>query len=303
MHSFSRRGGAHLIALALLLLVAGAASAAVDWPTSLSYTIGASTDETSRIQTSATLRGPIGPNLGLTLGGWWIAGGTNNRAFVGDAYVDYTKDPLYVAAGRKFVPFGPIGVLVSPGIWGGEVQYRHDRFTLQAISGTLAYTAVTGGTRFTYAGNRIPSDEGITAGRLAIALSDADSAVPATLGINYIDILDDTGKSADLSVDATKWLNLFGETADYDDVDAHAYGIRLSDQHSRSDPTSHTILVFYHRDIPVGFVPAAAGATQFFENQTGWVGGIYHQLDARRGIGVYADREEAILTYFGYVPL
>jgi hypothetical protein len=291
------------IGLALLVLAATAAPAAVDWPAALYYTVGVSTDEASRIQSSATFTGPLSEDFGLTLAGWWITGGSNNRAFVGDAFIDYDRDPVYLAAGRKFVPFGPVGMLVSPGIWGGEVKLTHDRVTVQAISGTIAFTPVTGGTRFTYAGNRGPSEESLTAARLAVALTDPSSPVPVTVGLNWIDVLDDSGTSVDVAIEANDWLGLFGEFADYNDAEARAYGIRLSDQKLRPDTVRHTILVFYHRSVPIGFVPAQIGASQFYEEQSGWVGGIYHQLNERYGVGVYADNEDAVLTLFGYLPL
>ena len=292
-----------LVAIGALMLVATAASAQTTWPSSLSWTLGVSSDETSRIQTSATFKGPIGENLGLTLGGWWIGGGDDNRAYVGDAYIDYDSDSLYVAGGRKFVVLGPAGLLVSPGLWGGELQLRSERVTVQAIAGTLAFTPVTGGTRFTYAGNRVPSDEDISAVRVGVLLTDPNAAVPITVGGNWIDVLDDNGTSIDLDVGLSQTVSLFGEAAEYNDVEAHVYGFRWTDQRTTTDPVRHTIVVLYERDVPLGFVPATVGATQYFEEQDGWAGGVYHQFAPRRGIGLYGDSNDVILTLFGYEPL
>jgi len=55
--------------------------------------------------------------------------------------------------------------------------------------------------------------------------------------------------------------------------------------------------------VPVDFVPAAAGATAYFENMSGWAGGLYQELSARHAVGIFADRNDAILTLFGHVPL
>jgi len=55
--------------------------------------------------------------------------------------------------------------------------------------------------------------------------------------------------------------------------------------------------------VPIGFVPAMVGATQYFEGQEGLAGGVYHQFNARYGLGLYADEDNAILTLFGNVPL
>jgi len=293
----------HLTMIALVLFGAAAAWAQGKWPTALNYTVGLSSDENARIQMSAFLSGPLGGGFGAKVGGWWVTGGSDNRAFVGDAYIDYQRAPLYLAAGRKFVPFGPTGILVSPGIAGGELQLNYDRVTVQAITGRLAFTPVTGGTRFTFAGSRSPADENITAGRIAVRLSDPASAVAATAGLNLLRLMDEGGASGDISIDATKWLTIFGEAASFDDVEANAYGIRLSNQQLQADPTRFTMLVLYRRDIPVGFLPAVVGATQYFENQTGWAGGVYHQFNARYGLGLYADEEDVILTLFGYRPL
>jgi hypothetical protein len=114
--------------------------------------------------------------------------------------------------------------------------------------------------------------------------------------------MDDRGTSADVSIEATPWLTLYGEAAEYGDQNAHVYGVRLSDMHARSDGRG-TILVWYHRSIDVGFVPAALGASVYFENQSGWAGGLYQQLSPRRAVGIFADGQEAILTLFGTVPL
>ncbi len=305
MRRISRFAALYVGALIVLLLAAGAACAQTQWPDLVSYTLSLSSDETARYQTSLALSGPAGENLGLKLEGWWIGGSGDDHAFVGDAYLDYDKEVLYVAAGRKYVPFGPpgipVGVLVSPGIFGAEVQLRAERVTFQAISGTLQFTPGTGTTRFTFAGNRSPSDESITAARVAGQLTEAGAAVPVTLGVNWVDIADENGSSIDASIGVTEWLTLYGEAADCEG-DAHVYGIRLSDANMRNDGTA-TIFVWYHRDIDVGFVPAALGGSSFFEGQDGWVGGLYHQLDPRRAIGVYVDNEDAILTWFQNMPL
>jgi len=305
MRKITRCAAPYFAALIVLLLAASAACAQAQWPSLASYTLSLSTDETARYQTSLGFSGPIGENLGLKLEGWWIGGRGDDRAFVGDAYVDYDKDVVYVAAGRKYVPFGPpgipVGVLVSPGIFGAEVQLRAERVTLQGIVGTLQFTPGTGTTRFTYAGKRAPADEDIRAVRISAQLTEPNAVTPVTLGVNWIDVADETGSSIDASVGVTEWLTLYGEAADCEG-DGHVYGIRLSDATMRTDGKA-TIFVWYHRDIDIGFVPATVGASSFFEGQTGWVGAIYHQFSPRRAIGVYADDQEAILTLFGNHPL
>jgi len=288
--------------LGILLLAAGAAWPQGEWPSLFRYTVALSTDETARYQTSASLSGPVSEESSLKIEGWWIGGRGENRAFVGDAYLDYDRQRVYLAAGRKYVPFGPAGLLVSPGFFGGEVQLRSERVTLQAISGSLQFTPGTGTTRFTYAGSRAPADEDFTAGRIALVLTEPAAEVPVTVGLNGIDILDDRGSSADISIEATRWLTLYGEAAGYGDGDAHIYGIWLSDMKMRSDGRG-TIVVWYHRKLDVGFVPAAVGASAYFEGQTGWAGGLYHQFNSRRALGVFADGEETIVTLFGTVPL
>jgi hypothetical protein len=291
-----------LLALALVLLVASSACAETKWPSLFRYTVSLSSDDTARYQTSAGVSGPLTDYVSAKIEGWWIGGTADDRAFVGDAYVDFDRSPLYVAAGRKYVIFGPAGVLVSPGIFGGEGRIDINRVQLQVIAGTIAFTPGTGATRFTFAGNRAASDESMTAVRLAVPLTSPAARVPVTIGGNWLDVLDDSGTSIDVEIGALPWLTLYGEAADYDDADAHVYGIRLSDTALRNDGRAW-ILVWYNRDIEVGFVPAAVGATAFFEGQDGWAGGLYYQMNPRHAVGVYADNEEAILTWFGSIPL
>jgi len=289
--------------IVLVLLAATAACAETKWPTALDYSVGVSTNDDSRLQLWAAVSGPIAPDMSAKVGGWWITASDDNRAFVGDAYIDYSHFPLYAAVGRKYVPFGPAGLLVSPGVYGGELQLRWERITFQAIAGTLAFTPVTGGTRFTYAGNRTPSEESIRAGRVAVDLTEPGAAVPVRLAVNVVGVMHDTGSSLDLSIEPNEWLTLFAEAADFDDVNADVYGIRFSDQRLRPDATRHVIVVVYYRDVPVGFIPAVIGASAYFEDQTGLAGGIYYQLNQRQGLGLYADENDAILTLFTHVPL
>jgi len=302
MRTLTRPAMLPLVALAAVLLAGGGASAETRWPSLFRYTLALSTNETSRYQASIAFSGPVAESFSAKLEGWWIAGTGDDRAFVGDAYLDYTRSPVYLAAGRKYVVFGPAGVLVSPGMFGGELKLDISRATLQVISGTLQFTPGTGTNRFSFFGVRAPSDERMTAARLAASLTGPDAAVPVKLGVNWIDVLDDTGRSADLEIGALKWLTLYGEAAGYGDSDAHAYGMKLSDAAMRSDGRAW-ILVFYHRKIDIGFTPAAVGASAYFENQTGWAGGLYHQMSSRHAIGVFSDGEDAILTWFGTVPM
>lgn len=285
------------------VIVAASVGSAAPWPSSLSYTAGVSTDETARLQFSASLQGMFAEQWGAKVGGWWVTGGDDNRAFVGDAYLNYTGQSVYAAAGRKYVPFGPAGVLVSPGIAGGELQFHQDRLTLQGIAGTLAFTPVTGGTRFTFGGSRAPADESMRAVRVALELTDPAAVNHTILGGNWLDLMDDTGVSVDFSADLNTRFTLFGETADFADENAYVVGLRYSNQKLCVDPAKYTMVTLYQRDIPVGYVPAAVGATNYFEDQTGLAGGIYHQFNAKHGVGLFADSEEAILTLFGYVPL
>lgn len=302
MQRITRSAVPHLLVIVVLILTAGVSCADTKWPSLFRYTVSLSSDDTARYQVSAGFSGPIADNMSAKIEGWWIGGTEDNRAFVGDAYVDFDRAPLYVAAGRKFTMFGPAGILVSPGLLGGELGVDINRWQLQAIAGTIAFTPGTGSTRFTYAGARAPSDESMTALRLAGPLTRPDASVPVVLGGNWLDVLDDSGTSLDLQVEALPWLTLFGEAADFGDENAHVYGVRLSDANLRDDGKAW-ILVFYNRDIPIGYVPAQVGACAYFEGQDGWVGAFYHQMNSQQAIGVYADNEDAIFTWFHSIPL
>jgi len=288
---------------AVVLFSATTMCPAAPWPSSFNYSAGVSTDESARIQLSASIQGMFTEHWGAKLGGWWVTGGDDNRAFVGDAYLNYTGESLYAAAGRKYVPLGPAGVLVSPGLAGGELQFHSDRLTLQGIAGTLAFTPVTGGTRFTFGGSRAPADESIRAARVALELTDPAAENHVIVGGNWLDLMDDTGVSVDLSADLSSRFALFGETADFADESAYVYGIRYTNQKVCPDPTKYTMATLYQRHVPIGYVPAQVGATNYFEDQTGLALGVYHQFDANHGVGVFADRDDVILTLFGYVPL
>jgi hypothetical protein len=313
-----------LTVLIVLLLAASAACAQTGWPDLVSYAFSLSTDAATRYQASLALSGPVREHLGAKLEGWWTGGSGDHEAFVGDAYVDYDKDILYLAAGRKYVMFRqpemPVGALVSSGILGAEVQVRTGRVTFQGIVGSLAFMPGTSTTAFGFAGtpsgacgpwcSTIPAagrrgsqplDEDILALRATGQLTEPGARNPVALGLNWVDLASETGASVDVSVGVTKWLTLYGEAANCVG-DARVYGIYLSDMALRTDGKG-TIVVWYHRDIAEGFVPAAVGATSFFEGQRGWVGGLYHRLSPHRSIGAFTDGDEAVLTLFGSRPL
>ncbi len=302
MERLTRCAAPYVLVTALLFLVAGAAGAETKWPSLFKYTVSLSSEDTARYQLSAGFSGPIADYMSAKIDGWWIGGTADNKAFVGDAYVDFNRSPIYLAGGRKYIPFGPAGVLVSPGLLGGELGLDINRWELRAIAGTIAFTPGTSTTRFTYAGTRVPSDEGMTAVRLAIPLTRPEARVPVTLGGNWLDVLDDTGTSVEVQIGLESWLSLYGEATDFGDENAHVYGVRLSDAHLRDDGKAW-IFVFYNRDIPIGYVPAQVGACAYFEGQDGWVGALYYQMNAYQAIGVYADEEDGILTWFHTIPL
>ncbi len=309
-----------LAALIVLVLAASAACGQTGWPSLLSYAFSLSTDAATRYQASVALSGPVGENLGGKLEGWWTGGRGDYRAFAGDAYLDYEKDVLYLAVGRKYVTFrqpeAPVGALVSSGILGAEAQVRAGRVTFQGILGGLAFMPGTSTTVFTFAGtpggvcgpwcstippagrrSSVPLDEDILALRATGQLTDPSARNPVALGLNWVDVAHETGASIDVSVGVTRWLTLYGEAANCEG-DARVYGIHLSDTALRTDGEG-TIVVWCYRDIAEGFVPAVVGATSFFEGQRGWVGGLYHRFSPQRSIGVYSDGEEVILTLFG----
>jgi len=321
------RGAPHvpcLAALIVLLLAASAACAQPQWPNLLSYAVSLSSDPATRYQASLALSGPVGEDLGAKLEGWWTGGGGDYGAFVGDAYLDYDRGPLYLAAGRKYVTFrqpeSPVGLLVSSGLLGVEAQVRTQRVTFQGVVGSLAFMPGTSTTGFTFAGtpsgvcgpwcsvipatgrrSSTPLEEHILALRATGQLTSPAARTPVSLGLNWIDVADDTGASADVSVGVTTWLSLYGEAA-HCVGDAQVYGLRFSDMGLRTDDEG-TIAVWYHRDIDEGFVPAAVGATSFFEGQRGWVAGLYHRLSPTRAFGVFADGDEAVVTVYGNCPL
>jgi len=287
----------------VVLLGAAGIGLGAPWPDSLNYAVGWSTADEAPIQLGASVQGMFTEHWGAKIGGWWVTGGNKGLAFVGDAYVNYMGDPLYVAVGRKFVPFGPAGLLVSPGIGGGEAQYHQDRITLQVLDGTLQFTPVVGWTRFTFSGARALADKPVRAARVAVELTDPSSDRHTTLGGNWLDVEDDTGVSADLSADVNAWLTLFGESARFGDENAYAYGIRITNQNTCANPSRYTSATVYGRHVPIGFVPAAVGASAYFENQTGLAVGVYHQINATYAVGAFGDRHDAIVSLLGYVPL
>jgi hypothetical protein len=301
MPNYTRQAVLFLFALALAGLTISTACADTKWPSLMHYTLSLSTNEDARYQASLGFSGPIGENLGAKVAGWWIGGAGDTRAFVGDAYIDYTRKPLYLAGGRKYVTFGPIGVLVSPGLFGGHLKIDLDRWDVQALAGTLQFTPGVGITRFSFSGARQPSDVSTAAVRVAGPLTGPEATVPVKLGLNWIRLKGDSGTSVDLQVEPNKRLTVFGEAATFD-AHASVYGIKWSDEKLRTDGKVW-IVVIYHRDVEVGFVPATVGASAFFENQRGVAGGIYHQLDARHALGLFADSHDAIVTWFTTVPL
>jgi hypothetical protein len=302
MSTLTRRAAPHVIALGLVLAAASAACAQTQWPSLFRYTLSLSSDETAAYQASASLSGRIGENYEAKIEGWWISGTEPTRDFLGDTYIAYDRSPWYLAGGRKYVVFGPAGgVLVSPGLEGGALEYDNGRYGVQVIGGELAFTPGTGETRFTYAGSRASSDEDFTAARVQALLTRPDAQAPVTVGVNWLDVLDDDGYSADIQVGVTPWLSLYGEAADFDDENGSVVGVSLSDAALRNDGRAW-IFVIYYRDIDINYVPAQVGATSYFEGQDGLVGALYYQMDPNHAVGVYVDDLDAIITWFHNIP-
>lgn len=285
---------------------AGAAPA----PSALDVTLGVSSDDAGPIQMSASLSGGMMDEVGYKIGGWLVTGSGDSKSFLADAYLDYTRDEVYLAVGQKFVAFGPAwGLLVSPGLRGGEVKVELPRTTLQVISGRTEFTPVTGeGPRWTpsplFPVGSVRPEEDLTAARVEFDLSPPFRALPLQVGVNGLRTIGETGVSGDLEIGLSRKLTLFGESAHFDGVHAWAAGLTLNELGPVFGTTRATSGVLIYRDVPDDYAPAVVGATAYFPAQQGLAGGIYHELvPARTALGVFADSENATLTLFRHIPL
>ena len=298
------------LAIFVIIAVAGLGSglAAAADPPALDLTLGVSTDDTAPIQTSAHLSGSLTDLVGYRIGGWLTTGSGDSHGFLGDAYLDFKGPGIYAAGGQKFVVFGPAGgVLVSPGIRGGELKVDLSRVRLQVISGRTEFTPVTGGGPRISPGfplGTVRPEEDMTAARVEFTLTPLTALLPLRVGVNFLDTLDEEGFSGDAELPLLPKVTAFGEYARFDSVGAWAAGVRFNDLRKVFGTSRATSAMLLVRDIPDGYAPAAVGATQYFPNQDGLAGGIYHELrPAGMGIGIWGDDEDAIITLFKHVPL
>ncbi len=279
-------------------------------PQALDITFGVTTDEVGRFQTSASLSGGLTEAVGYKIGGWLVAGSGDTKTFLADAYLDFKQEKFYLAVGQKFVAFGPAGgLLVSPGILGGEASLQLPRATFQLVTGTTQFTPVTGGgPRWTpspiYPPGTVQSEEEMTAARVQFDLSSSSRPLPLKVGVNGLRILGETGLSGDAELGLSRGMKLYGESAHFDDVRAWVVGVALTELGPLFGTTRPTSAVLFYLDVPGDYAPAVAGATAYFPAQKGLAGGIYHELKTgRTGIGFFADSRDASLTLFRHIPL
>ena len=299
-----------LVAVVAALLggwgVAGAAVA----PSALDASFGLSTDDAGPIQLSAFVQGGISEVVGYRLGGWLVTGSGDTHSFLADAYLDFKGPKFYLAGGQKFVPFGPAGgVLVSPGIRGGEAKFDLPWLTLQVITGRTQFTPVSGGgPRFTpsplFPSGAVRPKEDMTGARAQFTLTPAKSILPVKVGVNLLDVLHRTGLSGDGEFSLLPNLKAFAEYARFRGVSAWAAGFSVTGLGKAFGTDRYTSAVVFYRRIPDDYAPAVVGASQYFPGQRGLAAGLYHELNpGRTGVGLFADNENAILTLFKHFPL
>lgn len=282
-------------------------------PSALDLSLGVTTDENAPIQLGAFVYGDISDVIGYRVGGWLVTGSGDSHGFLADAYLDFKAPRVYVAGGQKFVVFGPAGgVLVSPGIRGGELKLDLPGVDLQVVTGRTQFTPVSGaGPRFTpsqlFPEGTVRPKEDMTAARAEFRLATAAGLIPVKAGVNLLDTLSDTGWSGDLEFPIFSMASLFGEYARFRGVDAWAAGLSLRDLRKAFRTERPTTAVIFYRQIPSDYAPAVVGASQYFPAQRGLAGGLYHELssrgEAKTAVGVFADKNDAILTFFRHQPL
>jgi hypothetical protein len=298
-----------VLALTMAMSLLGIAGAQVP-PQALDLTFGVTTDDVGRYQMSAFLSGGLTEMVGYKIGGWLVAGSGDTETFLADAYLDYKRGNFYLAGGQKFVAFGPAGgLLVSPGIRGGEARWELPRTTFQVITGRTEFTPVTGGgPRWTpspvFPPGAVQANEEMTAARVQFDLSSPGRLLPLQVGVNGLRTLGETGFSGDAKIGLSRGLNLYGESAHFDGVHAWVVGVAFTELGRVFGTTRPTSGVLFYQDTPSDYAPAVVGATAYFPAQQGFAGGIYHELSpGRTGIGVFADSRDASLTLFRHIPL
>jgi len=298
-----------LFTVVIATLTAGLALGAVA-PAALDLSLGVSTADSAPFQASAFVSGGLTDVVGYRIGGWLVTGSGDTHSFLADAYLDFKGPRFYVAAGQKFVPFGPAGgVLVSPGIRGAEAKLDLPGVAVQVTTGRTEFTPVTGGgPRFTpsplFPAGAVRPEEDMTAARAELALTPLNRVIPVKVGVNLLDTLDDIGWSGDGEFTFLPALKGFVEFARFRSVSAWAAGVQLTDLRKAFGTKRATSGVLFYRRIPDDYAPAVVGATQYFPGQRGLAAGVYHELKpGRTGVGLFADEEDAILTLFKHFPL
>ena len=134
-----------LVLLVLLLPLCGQVFADDNsWPVTLDGGFAVGSRDEARFLVMAEGQGKMRDDFTLKVGGFLVNGSDGTHGWLSNAYVGLDRPQFYLAAGQKFVVFGPAGLLVSPGARGGEAVIKGRPITLQLLGGRTEFTPPAG---------------------------------------------------------------------------------------------------------------------------------------------------------------
>jgi hypothetical protein len=266
------------------------------WPVRVDTFIAFASRRNARLQLAAEGRGRLSHGLSLRVGGWLLSGTGSGvrgtRGYLGNAYVGMNRSKYYLAAGQKFVVFGPAGLMISPGMRGGEAVLKGQPITLQLLGGRTQFSPLAGTADRTTPnndpvfGSKRPRRD-FTAMRAEYDFPRGDHHSYAGLSSLWMD--SKTGVSVDVETPFTNDRTFYAEVSSFNSVNAEVAGVRFNQFRRYLHTDRETVLNVYWINVEDNYLPAEYGATQYYPSSTGL--GVYlsHRLGQNSSLGLSGD--------------
>ncbi len=295
------RGGVGVLVVALTIWCQSAFAERTAWPGGMDLSLSFASRKNARIVLAGEAYGTFKRTLTLKAGGWIANGSEGTKGFLANAYVGMDRPNYYIAAGQKFVVFGPAGLLVSPGARGAEVVLKGRPLTLQLLAGRTQFTPPTGTAgRFTPNTDPLFGERRLHRQMTAVRVEyDLPRAAQHTyLGLNGLWTDSRGGASIDLESPAGAGKSFYAEVASFDGTTAQLGGVRFREFGRYLSTSRPTTLDIFWRNLPEDYLPAQVGATQYYPRNGGVAAGFHHQLSALSAVGLYGDGRGVMMNFF-----
>lgn len=299
------------IILVVILLAALAGQAlcaeAPRWPLKVDTALGINSRSDARFQLMGEVYGPFQRDLTLRVGGWLVYGGSDGtKGFLSNAYVGLDRPQFYLAAGQKFVVFGPAGLMVSPGARGAEAVVKGRPLTLQLLGGRTQFTPPAGN-----AGRTTPNSDPLFgqdrerrdffAARVEYDLLKRERH--SYIGLNSLWASSRSGASIDLDASAGPNKRFYAEVSSFDGSVAMLGGMRFTDLRETFHTARDTSLDIFWRKVPDDYFPAVIGASQYYADRSGLALTLQHKVSDLSAFGLYGDGRGVQVNFFRFFDL